>query len=133
MLRRWREEFIAAYTRMGGNSESARYVLRNAATVLRLNEAECNGDWPCDNGERKTVCCAQCQTGYVKSSLNKVGVCPNCRAADRIRAHVKDLLPGAVVTIHGDPRGWTVEIKRPAHLAAFGPCKDDGSIMVAGW
>lgn len=60
--KRWREQFIADMAREGQSIETARAFLRVGATLQRLAEAQCNGDWPADNGERKTVECDQCKS-----------------------------------------------------------------------
>jgi len=88
-----RERFIVAMKSEGMPEEIARRILRHANTVRRLSVAECNGDYPCDNGERKVEFCSRCEAGYAKGSLLrdytvKMGrpplICPNCRAQDLI-------------------------------------------------
>jgi hypothetical protein len=125
-----REEFIATMTAEGVPLDTVRRVLRDAATIQRLAEAECNGDYPCDNGERRVWPCARCGMGYVESSLRRavcdcgIGsakglhsilcerdalICPSCRAQDRI---FKALEPFHVAPIFsGDPRGACVKLK----------------------
>lgn len=94
---------------------------RLASTHNRLMEAECNGDWPCDNGERKVVECSRCGAGYVPSKMfrdrtaPKTGpwiplICEGCRVEERIKALAAEA--GVNVEIQGDPRGWTVKLRR---------------------
>jgi hypothetical protein len=108
-----RDEFIGLMVAEGLPVSIARAVMSKAATIQRLSEAECNGDYPCDNGERKVKFCARCESGYVPSSLNKAGVCPNCRAQDQI---AKTLTPfaGFKPNFQGDPRGACVKLSVPS-------------------
>ncbi len=50
-----RDQFIAEATQAGLHVSQARSLLRYAATLQRLAEAQCNGDWPADNGQRPTA------------------------------------------------------------------------------
>ncbi len=108
---REREEFLVKISSEGLPLEIARKVMRHAATIQRLSEAECNGDYPCDNGERKVSFCAKCESGYVPSSM-RGGICPNCRAAARIEAI---LAPYPIKPkFQGDPRGAVVKLVVPS-------------------
>lgn len=107
-----REEFFVKVAAEGLPLDIARLLCRHAATIQRLNEAECNGDYPCDNGERKVVPCSLCESGYVPSSL-KQGVCPNCRAQARIVAILKHY-PAFKPVFQGDPRGACVKLIVPS-------------------
>lgn len=107
-----RYKFIEAMKAEGMSEASARLILRNANTIQRLSVAECNGDWPCDNGERKVKPCSRCEAGYVPSELKKGGLCPNCRAEDRIKATMPDDRWKAHTS--GDPRGCCVIISVPS-------------------
>lgn len=49
--------------------ETARALLRHATTLQRLAEAQCNGDWPADNGERKVKPCPLCEQQWVPSAI----------------------------------------------------------------
>lgn len=110
--RKDRDAFIASMTSEGVPVEVITSVLRDAATHQRLSEAACNGDWPCDNGERKVRPCARCEGGYVPSVLLKGGLCPSCRAENRITAK---LAPFRVTPdFSGDPRGCTVKLVVPS-------------------
>lgn len=109
---REREEFLCAMQREGVPLDVARKVMRHAATVQRLSVAACNGDWPCDNGERKVKACAWCEGMYAPSVLLKGGLCPECRASDRITAL---LAPFNVTPVfQGDPRGACVKLRVPS-------------------
>lgn len=105
---RERDAFIARLAAIGIPSEVSRKFLREAATIERLAVAACNGDWPCDNGERKVNFCAKCEGGYVPSQLNGTGVCPSCRAEQRVSALAK--AHGIAADCQGDPRGYTTQL-----------------------
>jgi hypothetical protein len=47
----------------------ARLLLRHGATYGRLQEAQCNGDYPADDGQRETMLCDSCGTGWAPSSF----------------------------------------------------------------
>lgn len=106
-----RYKFIESMRTEGVPEDVTRLVLRHATTIQRLSVAECNGDWPCDNGERKVLPCPVCESGYVSSSI-KAGACPNCRAARHITAALKPY--GVVPDFQGDPRGACVKLKVPS-------------------
>lgn len=107
-----RDAFMREMTVAGVSTWRARLVLRDATTIHRLAIAACNGDWPCDNGERPTKACGTCESLYHPSALTKAGVCPSCRAAARI---AKRLEPhGIRVTTGGDPRGYTTKLMLPS-------------------
>lgn len=60
-----RDHAIRNMARLGITPRDQARLLRLGATLHRLAEAECNGDWPCDNGERPTsVCGAAPVIGY---------------------------------------------------------------------
>ena len=107
MNRQHREQFLMAATRIGLNEYMARKFARMAATHERLSEASCNGDWPCDNGERKVEFCVTCQGGMVRSKIVK-GVCETCRLEARIMEYADAC--GVIADLQGDPRGWTVKL-----------------------
>ena len=110
-----------AATRMGLNNYQAKRITRLAATHDRLAEAECNGDWPCDNGERKVLTCSRCGAGYVRAAMRQTKtrhtgdgcfvvqfVCQSCRTEDLISTACRE--NGIGVEFQGDPRGWTVKL-----------------------
>ena len=102
-----REYFLDNARRHGLPFEIAKRVRSLAVTHDRLAEAACNGDWPCDNGERKVVFCSRCESGMVPSKV-KGGICESCRVEDRIAAICSEY--NIPVSFQGDPRGWTVKI-----------------------
>lgn len=112
-----REEFIARIVKelptenMGDALRFARAILRNAATHGRLAVAQCNGDWPADNGERKVKECDECGSCYVPSSF-RGGVCPDCNVERRIKKQCEQF--SIVPIFQGDPRGCTVKLKLPS-------------------
>ena len=111
-LSEWREEFILAMHLEGVPIETSRAVMRDATTIQRLAVAACNGDWPCDDGERPVTPCAKCGNRYHASTLRKGGLCPDCRAQARIRTI---LAPFHVTPIFGgDPRGCCVKLRVPS-------------------
>lgn len=127
MDRKSREQFLMAASRLGLNDYMARRLCRLASTHNRLAEAECNGDWPCDNGERQVVECSRCGSGYVRSAMFRDHtqpkiqlpgeskphwiplICKSCKTQDNISALCREY--GIGVEFQGDPRGWTVTLK----------------------
>lgn len=94
-------------------------ILREANTIDRLAVAECNGDWPADNGERQVTECPECGSYYVPSTIltipgskPKRKGCPSCRAAARVRRALQPY--GMEPIIGGDPRGCTLKLKVPS-------------------
>ena len=111
-----RGRFIEIMRQEGLGEGPSRLLLRYAATLQRLAEAECNGDWPCDNGERKTEPCARCQSGYVRSAMKKTRdglVCQDCRTEDRVRA-LLERHEGFSPYFQGDPRGAVLKVQVPS-------------------
>lgn len=120
MSSKWREQTIAELSRAGIPLPTIRKLLRYGATLHRLAEAQCNGDYPADNGERKVVACARCESMWVRSSMlfrkdattHGPGlICKDCRTEDLIRQTCReaDLIP----EINGDPRGAVLCIRIP--------------------
>lgn len=64
-----RDAFIATMTREGLDLATIRALLRAETTLHRLAEAQCNGDWPADNGERKTQECGRCEGLWAPSVM----------------------------------------------------------------
>ena len=113
-----RDDFIVRMATEGLPIYKTRKLLAYANTLHRLAEAQCNGDWPADNGERETAEC-QCGSYWAPSVLKHTRIdkvltpklCPDCRTV----AHVKALLPqGFVAQFGGDPRGCVFKIKVPS-------------------
>jgi hypothetical protein len=108
-------------SREGMRLDLIRALLRNAATLDRLACAQCNGDYPADNGQRKVDACSECGGLWVPLVLKQFtpkggplgGIfqkCPDCRTADRVRA----LLTGSgwMPVFGGDPRGCVLKVAR---------------------
>lgn len=104
-----REYFLVRAIEAGLPYNYAKRVRSLAVTHDRLATAACNGDWPCDNGERKVIFCSRCEGGMVASKIVK-GVCESCRVEDRIKAICAEW--NVTVDFQGDPRGWTVKLAR---------------------
>lgn len=125
-----RERFIAAVMSEGLNYYDARKLLRYASTLQRLAVAQCNGDWPADNGERKTIECSRCRGLWAPSSMRKdhsapkiTGpgesaprwiplICQDCRTEELIRAVLPD---GWKAITGGDPRGAVLRLDTPKY------------------
>jgi len=111
MYAKKREAFLLDAVRHGLNDYWSRKLTRLFVTHERLAEASCNGDWPCDNGERKVRFCNRCECGMVPSKMDKHGICESCRVEDRAKAVVANF-PDLLLDINGDPRGWTMSLSR---------------------
>ena len=110
--------------------DTATKLLRHATTLQRLAEAQCNGDWPADNGERKVIPCPLCESCWVPSQIQGgtfaqaawqaqqnplvcmtaryPAACPDCRTT----AAVNLLLAGTPykAVTQGDPRGYVLRL-----------------------
>lgn len=108
----WRDQFIAEASRSGMAIDTVLAILRVGRTLQRLAEAQCNGDWPADNGDKdRQVQCGQCMSGWHKSAIRKDGRCLDCHAQDRARR----LVPaGWTAEFQGDPRGCIVTLVDPS-------------------
>jgi hypothetical protein len=112
-----REAFIVEATREGLHIDTARLLLRYASRLQRLQEAQCNGDWPYDNGQREVEPCPVCEAGTVPSELKGKGKkCPDCRTQDLVR---KALPLGFTAVFQGDPRGYVLLIKVPSGRTSY--------------
>lgn len=106
-----REKFVQRLTAEGFDESLARLILRHSTTLQRFAAAQCNGDWPFDNGQRHVKFCSVCEGGCSPSAMVK-GVCPDCRVSARVKALCEDAeLP---VQLSGDPRGAVVKVKLPS-------------------
>lgn len=109
-----RDDFIGRLAKAGIGISIIRGILSNAQTIQRLAVAQCNGDYPADNGEGQSVTCPQCEQGWRgRDTLKRYQgkgdpVCPDCRATRRI----VDLMAGTgyEAVCSGDPRGYTVRL-----------------------
>lgn len=105
--------------------DTATKLLRHATTLQRLAVAQCNGGWPCDNGERKVVPCPLCESCWVPSQIqggkyamaaleysgSEIALpfaCPDCRTAAAVKL-LLDGTPYKAVT-QGDPRGYVLKL-----------------------
>lgn len=110
-----REEFISIMAQEGISLDVSRALLRAGATLHRLAEAQCNGDWPADNGERTTRACARCECHWHPSVLKRGDLCPDCRTQDRVTALCQSTgLSGFVPVFGGDPRGAVLLVTVPS-------------------
>lgn len=91
----------------------ARVLMRYGTTLQRLAEAQCNGDWPYDNGERVVVPCSRCGSGCVPSKLIQT-LCPDCRTQDRVTALLAQY--AMVPIFQGDPRGCVFKVVTPSYM-----------------
>lgn len=99
---KWREEFIGQAVRAGLTTDTARYLMRQAATLQRLAEAQCNGDWPY-NGDRDRpsmtfrlcdpcgkVGCRECAgTGIGCEACPRTG-CQTCQGTGRLQTNGRE-------------------------------------------
>lgn len=103
-----RDIFIAEGTKAGLSMYQMHGLLRVAKTIERLAEAQCNGDFPADNGRRHVEEC-QCGQRWCPSVFKgKPNLCPDCRATLKAEALVKD--SGLIAECSGDPRGYTLKL-----------------------
>lgn len=142
-----REEFIGRVAIALADKASAYYaagvarrLMRHASTLQRLAVAQCNGDWPADNGERKTQECPLCGSNWAPSAITggklareahaasdgvlnaeyetaeklieyrNAKACPDCRTTAALVAIVREELPMYQVIVNGDPRGYVVKL-----------------------
>lgn len=133
-----REEFIARVAVAMPKASAyyaanvARKLMRHASTLQRLAAAQCNGDWPADNGQRKTAACPLCESSWAPSAITggkltraafehareatydqpneNLRACPDCRTATAIRLLVREYLPQYQPVFTGDPRGYVVRL-----------------------
>lgn len=113
---RERDQFVAQATADGLDLPTIDRLLRHASTLQRLAVAQCNGDYPCDNGERKVIFCPRCGSGFVRSAFRTANdgsrVCVDCRTQELVTA----VLPAGVSAVFGgDPRGAVLVLATPAH------------------
>lgn len=126
---RVRGQVIADLTKLGVSYQDTLRFLRLGATLHRLAEAQCNGVWPADNGERRVVTCGSrphkftdanvspegrvqvskgCEGLYVRHVLRKSRgyLCPNCCATEDAKKLAEKY--GLVAIVGGDPRGMVL-------------------------
>ena len=91
-----REEFMVKASKEGISTDTARRLLRYAATLQRLAEAQCNGDWPY-NGDRDRPSKARNAEGEeldwsVRERARwdaRYTVCPKCEASGVAKSALK--------------------------------------------
>ena len=123
---RWRDEYLVRVSKLGMDLDTALLLLRHAATLQRLAEAQCNGDWPADNGECQTAECLNCGSFWHPSVLKgKDKLCPDCRTVASVKAICKRFngrkgrlaeiagFPEVVPIFGGDPRGCVLKLQFP--------------------
>lgn len=117
-----RDLFIREATLAGLALHDTLKLMRYATTLQRLAEAQCNGDWPYDNGERKVETCPQCEAGCVSTAFKRVAymsegpggrtyykrICPDCYAQEKVTAILQPSTLRAV--FGGDPRGAVLRL-----------------------
>lgn len=122
MSQRDRAAFIHQAGAEGMPIDVARKLLRYGATLHRLAEAQCNGDWPADNGtdvygQREE--CARCHTLWrgrmvtLRTSVSAERVCADCRTSNAAKTLV-GTLPGWSAETQGDPRGAVLTVVAPS-------------------
>src|SRR4030095_6079059 len=106
---RERDEFLTTMSRNGAALplDTLRAILRASTTLQRLAVAQCNGDYPADNGQRKTAVCTECEMCWAPESLSR-GICPDCRTQTRVRKLLADT-PWQPY-FQGDPRGAVLQL-----------------------
>lgn len=130
-----RDRFMHEAAGAGLTCDQARRLMRHASTLQRLAVAACNGDWPCDNGERKTIACPVCGSGFAPSAIkggplaraahyfgtapdtstpSNLRACPDCRTAAAVRAILAEDVyppqPKLIAKFGGDPRGAVLRL-----------------------
>lgn len=117
---RFTAEVVAAGLVHGPHNatDGARRLLRLAATIHRLAEAQCNGDYPYEHGSdgdtKQYRTCTECEGVWYKSAIRKDGRCVDCHAGERAKALAAEY--GYVAYVQGDPRGYVLTL-HPAGTA----------------
>jgi hypothetical protein len=104
---------------LGLSYEDCRRLLRVGATLNRLAEACCNGDYPADDGTGGWTC-SRCERIWTCARRK---LCPDCAAEDRARAIVEKY-PNLRPRINGDPCGPVLEVverRKPGDSDTFPP------------
>ena len=143
-----RDQFIAEAIREGIDLYTATRLLRYSTTLQRLAIAQCNGDYPADNGERKSKECPQCGSGFAPASFvyskdangkrryiqnsqyyggrpAYVKICPDCRT-EEIVTQLLDQNTEAKPVFGGDPRGAVLRLATANHPYTESGQTDDG-------
>lgn len=120
-----RDAFLTRMAQEGLPLHITRALLRAATTLQRLAEAQCNGDYPADNGERKVVECDSCGQAWVRSNLARQSyktaagtvtklICQDCRIVARLSS-VLQAINGWQLQTQGDPRGYVLRVIPPSY------------------
>lgn len=107
MMKAWRDEFMARCGKHAIPTPAARRFLSLAGRLQRLAEAQCNGDYPADNGQRETSTCPRCEMLWAPETITRKG-CRDCRATDAAKAAAK--VYSLEVETQGDPRGCVLTL-----------------------
>lgn len=136
-----REQFVALMVRELSSlstdvvASACNKLMRHAATYCRLQEAQCNGDYPAegpwaDNRPNALATCYRCEATWARSSMRTVwrleqlvydthrpGAvrqfrCKSCQTEDSITAVCRSI--GCEPVFGGDPRGATVKLRVPS-------------------
>ena len=105
-----RDDFLIRMLQEGMTRATAMRMMCYATTLHRLADAQCNGDYPADNGERSVKTCAVCGMCWSPASFRS-GMCPDCRTTALVRAAIP---AGFTAIINGDPRGAVLKIVVPS-------------------
>lgn len=117
-----REEFIARIATAMPDASAyyaasvARRLMRHASTLQRLAVAQCNGDWPADNGERKTKECPLCGSSWVPSAIT---------GGKLARAAVQD---AGIPTVGGGNHMYLSKGVSPRPVAACPDCRTAAAV-----
>lgn len=107
---RERDEFIVKASAEGLSLPVIHKLLRYASTLQRLAVAQCNGDWPYENGtpERKVKACPNCEGLWVKSCFvasEEIYATPGSKWSDHAeRFHARNTKERQIVKICPDCR-----------------------------
>jgi hypothetical protein len=114
--------------------ELARKLLRAGTTLQRLAEAQCNGDWPYDQGNYHTegkpeayAVCPRCEQSCRKARMKRTAYmtegtggrtyyrpeCPDCRTQARVTKLLAEY--GMRPIFQGDPRGPVFKVIPPSY------------------
>lgn len=126
MTTKQRRETKLRLIREGLPSPIVNRILRLATTLHRLSEAQCNGDYPADNGERRVFACVRCNTCWAPESMKRRPlraesdglitsgpVCPDCIATERVQELLKPF-HGFEPIFNGDPRRPVLKLRVPS-------------------
>lgn len=142
MTQRDRAAFLYEAGREGMPIDVARKLLRYGSTLHRLAEAQCNGDWPADNGTGGTPC-VRCESVW-RGKMTRIAkafdhlntedlwLCEDCRTSDAVKALIATL-PGEGCTDNcGAAREWGLELSSDPRGAVLKVKAPSGRVLVAG-